>query len=311
MSKKGSTSSLLLDEAWICEICSNSFASKQAEMMECEYCEEHFCRKCLNITQGDYKVLSKRSDAHWYCPKCEKKAVNSVKMEKQIEERCKAFLEKMENRVATLEEKVKDKPSEERVREIIQEEVAKSESELENKVKEAIQVNLDNEEDETTDQKLNEIRDWESRRNNIVIYNSDEPTGENSEQRKLEDMNYVKKLCCFLETDANEVATTIRLGMKANNEDGSTKNRPLKVVFKNEKAKTDILRNARKLQNADEKFKKIGITHDLTKKEREKNSERIKEAKEMNEQEPSGDWHYVVRGPYWDRRVVKLKKKVQ
>ena len=49
--------------------------TKKAELMECEYCAEHFCSKCLNLSAAEYKLLSKRSDLDWYCPPCEEKAM--------------------------------------------------------------------------------------------------------------------------------------------------------------------------------------------------------------------------------------------
>ena len=68
-----------------------------------------------------------------------------------------------------------------------------------------------------------------------------------------------------------------------------------------------MIRNARKLQGAKETFKKIGIAHELTKKEREKNAELMKEAKELNEN--ANERHYVLWGPCWDRKIVNVKKK--
>ena len=55
-----------LEEAWKCEICLEEIKNSTIDMMECEFCGKHFCRECLNISKGDYKVLSKRSDTHWF-----------------------------------------------------------------------------------------------------------------------------------------------------------------------------------------------------------------------------------------------------
>ena len=81
------------------------------------------------------------------------------------------------------------------------------------------------------------------------------------------------------------------------------------VVFEDEKSKSVFMSNVRKLGTADEKFKSISIVHDMTKRERELNKEKVKHAKEKNEENESGDYHYVVRGHPWERKVVKMKVK--
>jgi hypothetical protein len=80
-------------------------------------------------------------------------------------------------------------------------------------------------------------------------------------------------------------------------------------VFEDEKSKSVFMSNVRKLGTADEKFKSISIVHDMTKRERELNKEKVKHAKEKNEEKESGDYHYVVRGHPWERKVVKMKVK--
>ena len=59
--------------------------------MKCEYCDKNFCSKCLNLTNAEYKLFNKRSDLHWYCPPWEEKAMKNIKIEKEIEDRCKEF----------------------------------------------------------------------------------------------------------------------------------------------------------------------------------------------------------------------------
>ena len=56
----------------------------------------------------------------------------------------------------------------------------------------------------------------------------------------------------------------------------------MKVVFEDEKSKSVFMSNVRKLRTADEKFKSISIVHDMTKRERELNKEKVKQAKEKN-----------------------------
>ena len=89
--------------------------------MECEYCAEHYCSKCLNLSVAEYKLLSKRSDLHWYCPPCEEKAMKNLKIEKEIEERCKEYFSKYEKRLDALEQEVNKKVDVPKVKELIEE----------------------------------------------------------------------------------------------------------------------------------------------------------------------------------------------
>jgi hypothetical protein len=68
-----------------------------SELLECEYCDGHFCRLCLKLSAAEYRLLGKRKDFHWYCPSCEEKALRNIKMEKEIEERCRDYFDRYES----------------------------------------------------------------------------------------------------------------------------------------------------------------------------------------------------------------------
>ena len=73
-----------------------------------------------------------------------------------------------------------------------------------------------------------------------------------------------------------------------------------------EAAKAGVMKNAYKLQSSDSEVKKIRIKHDMNKEDRQREYELRKEAqqKQMSDQ----DFLYRVRGPNWDRRIIKIKK---
>lgn len=56
-------------------------------------------------------------------------------------------------------------------------------------------------------------------------------------------------------------------------------------------------------------FRKMSVTHDMSKSEREINKQKVLEAKAMNEQDKSGEIKYIVKGPPWGRKIIKVKKK--
>ena len=72
--------------------------------MQCERCEFWFCIKCLKIEAKAYDSLNLLPDVHWYCKDCERKAVEAVKVDKTIEEKCEAFFKRVKDKMADLEE---------------------------------------------------------------------------------------------------------------------------------------------------------------------------------------------------------------
>jgi hypothetical protein len=54
-------------------------------------------------------------------------------------------------------------------------------------------------------------------------------------------------------------------------------------------------------------YKKIGIKHDMTQDEREKEIALKREAKKKQEDDKSGNFLYLVRGHPRERRIVKIK----
>ena len=75
--------------------------------------------------------------------------------------------------------------------------------------------------------------------------------------------------------------------------------------------------NLERLGQAEDKFNKISIVHDLTQNERQKSREKQEEAKEKNKALVSWDensaegankFKYILKGPPWDKQVVKVKK---
>ena len=91
------------NDSWTCKMCEKKYMDKKSEFMKCEYCDKNFCSKCLNLTNPEYKLFSKRSDLHWYCPPCEEKTMKNIKIEKEIEDRCKELISKYEKRLEASE----------------------------------------------------------------------------------------------------------------------------------------------------------------------------------------------------------------
>jgi len=85
------------------------------------------------------------------------------------------------------------------------------------------------------------------------------------------------------------------------------------VAFKNHEMKQEIMTNLKILKETDDKFRGIGIAHDLHPSEREENKRLIEKAQEAYDAKEEGNQEnvkfVVVIGPGERRKVIKIKKK--
>jgi hypothetical protein len=56
---------------------------------------------------------------HWYCPSCEEKVMKNLRTDREVEKRCSEFMQKMEDRIKTLEIKIESQVNSEEVVEIV------------------------------------------------------------------------------------------------------------------------------------------------------------------------------------------------
>ena len=119
---------------------------------------------------------------------------------------------------------------------------------------------------------LENQRQKEDRKNNLVVFNVEESGA--PEEEKSHDLSEIKSIlryvCPDLDADSVEEAEISRLGQRkpptASN--AKPKPRPIKIKFKSAENKTSALRQARKLKDH-EKYNRIGLTADKTQRERE------------------------------------------
>jgi len=134
--------------------------------------------------------------------------------------------------------------------------------------------------------------------------------------RKRDDTKIVVEFCEFVNVDAGIIKNVVRLGKRINGdkntaEENTDQSRPVKVTLSDIEGKQMLMKNLSKLKHAPEhsQFKKMGVTHDMTKSEREQNKLKVVEAKTLNDNDMSGKDRWIVRGPPWERKVVKIKIK--
>lgn len=150
----------------------------------------------------------------------------------------------------------------------------------------------------------NEEKDRESRSANVILYRV--PEAETRDERVIADKAFALELmqeALELGISESDIKAVFRLGKRGQN------SRPMIIQFKEKSAKNKLMESLSRLRNAEDKFKRISVTHDLTKREREECKLLVTEAKAKQDSE-AGDFLWRVRGPPGQLKVVKLRKHV-
>ena len=152
---------------------------------------------------------------------------------------------------------------------------------------------------------VREVNDRERRKRNLVIHGVKEPNSSSSVDKDKLDCDFVQKvLTDGLKINCPEgvVKSTRRLGKKTP-EKG--KGRPILVTLDSADKKQAIYKNLNKLR--DSKYKDLSINDDMTQLERQQLKRLVEKAKDLEKKDQS--CLFRVRGPPWDRKIVKLPKK--
>jgi PHD-finger len=310
--------------------------------MQCEICESWYHAKCEDIRDEGYKVLQ-MENIHWYCISCNKgvgRVINTLlavqhrqdklerewkelqtstkqqhnKMEKELDS-LRVEVEKQRHDMSCLTEELKEMNVTIQHQQQEQQKMTEEDSLWSTIVKKQVEKNIENVTGEMHEvqktiieakMKMEEDKEKEKRKNNIIIYRHKESTASGSEARKKEDTEFCLNLVSdVLEIDcsSNEILNVIRLGKRASNQD-----RPLLVTFKETSLKNKVMESLRKLSEADEQYRALSVSHDMTQKEREECRLLVEQAKSKQQEDTSGEWIYRVRGMPGDMRIVKLRK---
>lgn len=150
-------------------------------------------------------------------------------------------------------------------------------------------------------EEISEERDRRSRMNNIILHGVKEDTDENNDTTNDKDKKFVDQFFFTLEESHKKPSFIGRIGKKS-----SDKNRPIKIVFKNENEKKVIFRKLRMLKGKDD-FKGISVAEDYTESERKVLKTWTDKAKERNNNEKDENTIWRVRGSP-KNGTMRLKK---
>ena len=120
---------------------------------------------------------------------------------------------------------------------------------------------------------INELKDIESRKCNLILFNVDESTHEDGNGRKDDDLSFIAEVLGSVLPGApsspDHVRAALRLGHPIQN-----KKRPVRVIFSSSDFRDQVLKNRRLLKDADTaKLKSCFIKPDLTKLQQQEDRE--------------------------------------
>ena len=333
---------------WYCKDCSKKFTKLNDQLMECEYCENHFCSVCLNMTDTEYEHHI-HSSGMWFCRDCKPKVEETLKIEKEIEKRCQEHFEKYSKKieqiektlhskmgtevidqklsnflekgeiVQLIEEKLKDKTghgetqtSQTDLIELVNKQVeAKSMAEI---VKQQFSNSV-NEQDmlkligDKVEESEKDMAERQNRERNIVIFKLPEPNTNLTTERKTKDLEDINKMIEFMYAEnEHDVVVEKIIRLGARHKEYQQNPRPVLVTFTNFQAKKSFLRNSKLLKDSNDEVHKQVAIANDMTKR-----DREKELELVNQRREKnlavvGPWKYVIRGPPGDRKIVKIRK---
>ena len=194
-SSKGGEKRSLLRESVKCCLCNVAYSSSPARTLQCGKCNKHCCCNCMKWNKADFACM-KKPGMHFFCPLCEGGAMKSIKVDYDIEEKCKAYFATVEKKIVDIEKKMEKKATKQQVDALesrmekleqnlnyqtLEEEVLSLKSEIKNLKSKGV-VRVDNESmDGLITERLNDFREQEKRKANVMIYGIKKPDSDEAE----------------------------------------------------------------------------------------------------------------------------------
>ena len=268
-----------------CIICSTEVGGKTGGV-QCTYCDRWVHPKCANITKAHLE-LYKLPSCQYICDTCVKV---SAKIKKEIQHLQVTTMEMRENIEANKQEIGAQKKRLEKV---------------EKKVEELDPAKII---EQSRDNMLKELRERETRKDNLVFYQVEEPETTQGHKRKEHDVKKVIEVCEFLQCPITTegIKFIFRVGEKRDDRPGP---RPIIICLKDPGARKYILENTRRL--ASSQYGRISITPDLTPLQRKEEEGLRKEAETRNKNlndEDRLNYEWVCVGMKGQRTLIKRRK---
>jgi len=286
--------------------------------LQCDRCKDPDvwkCIECLGIPKESYDSLFDCKELYWLCSKCDSVICGSEQEVVKNDDRIVGLLEKLLDKFTSLETRLNAKADESDLHSLeqritglemrmVDDDVADRLLAIESKYSKVEEIDgrlkflegrLNNESDgnvvaskEVIGLDKKEELDREQRKKNIIIYKLTEIDSEEAEDRRCGDSLQVHELCentLKIPITDGDIAKVYRLGARE-----TGKIRPLLVSFTDMDKKFEVFRKLNELKRTcNDKFKSIGISHDLTPRQREEVKKVYAEAKARLEKDEAGE----------------------
>ena len=277
-----------------CIKCNDNVAGKgkEGKGMQCSFCELYCHQHCAGISDELYKHLREQDAAgfhFWICSSCKSSSMVFKKQLDQLSQRLnKVEAETSQNSKDMLE--------------------VRADIVSVNKEVEKIAAATTDSSESTQNAVFTELSERESKKCNLVFHRLAEPDVDLSgTDKKAADIASIIKIseilsCCVTKED---VKFCTRIG-EVNRNDAIP--RPLLFGLRKEDKQKKILEQAFKLSKTD--YQHISIVPDLTKKQRNQDSDVRKEAEKRNSELPeeeSLNWKWRTTGPRGNQYLVKVR----
>ena len=267
-----------------CLTCNTEVGGKGGGV-QCSYCDRWVHPKCANITKAHLE-LYKLPSCQFVCDTCVKV---STKIKKEIQH--------LQVKQAEMREDI----------EINKEEIAATKrrmDKVERKVEDLDPAKII---EQSRDGMLRELRERETRKDNLVIHQVEEPTMGTGQERKEHDMKKVLRIMDFIQCPLTSegIKFIFRAGERREDRPGP---RPIIICLKDSSMRKSILENTRKL--ASSHYERISITPDLTPLQRKEEDGLRKEAESRNnamDKEERLNFEWVLVGMKGQRILIKRR----
>ena len=317
--------------------------TEETQALQCDKCmsnDSWKCAECLNLTADAYECLVSGTVAslRWFCDNCDRKLMDTKQVSEGQSDKIDhliGVIEKLVCRYEDIERKLESKSSVEELTKLesrithLEERMQKQDMDIgsklnsfEDQLKATAEMDGIERDQGISDEdmikcvvqeelrKSAEEQDIEKRKRNIILYRVPERKLEKVAERKANDLEFIKDFLdgVFNQTvEDRDIVSFYRLGRWSED-----KVRPLLVTFNSVDMKDNIMANLKNLRSSVDKFKGIGVSHDLHPKEREENKAMIEEAKRehtANTGEQTENYRFLVVGRGQKKKVITIKRK--
>ena len=264
----------------ICPTCDEE-VSADHNGVQCQWCQVWEHCKCAKISQGEYNMLSLGSARiMFFCCDCQSSVNQAFEFFDNMYSRQSLFdkrLQNIEDKLGKLTQGLCGPPDGVDVIEMSCDDSAGNNTEPTRPSGLLPKIDTGGITSAVASA-ISEEKERNKRKLNLILHNVTEPSSDDGNCRKKEDIEHVSNIFRKNLGVTVKVTNAVRLGKRNN------KPRLLKVSVDSEHSKAAILRNSTKLRGKDvpQCLSKVFITPDMTIKEREKNKHLRAELAELN-----------------------------